>query len=103
LILILRRLLLFSASYQPRSSAYRCRKSGSTESKNFDRKASLKRFRKVVVDKKEVKAVIETKEPVKEPKEEKEAVVSEEKSSPKAEETPEEAITTQYQKLSELN
>jgi translation initiation factor IF-2 len=57
---------------------------------------------KVVVDKKEVKPVVETKEPVKEPvKEEKKVVVSEEKTAPKTDEAPaEEAITTQYQKLS---
>ncbi|SDZ87375.1 translation initiation factor IF-2 [Flavobacterium gillisiae] len=57
---------------------------------------------KVVVDKKEVKPVVETKEPVKEPvKEEKKVVVSEEKVAPKTDEAPvEEAITTQYQKLS---
>ena len=57
---------------------------------------------KVVADKKEVVAVVETKEPIKElVKEEKKAVVSEEKVAPKAEETQaEEAITTQYQKLS---
>jgi hypothetical protein len=41
--------------------AHRCRKSGSTESKNFDRKASKRKGSgKVVADKKEVKAVIET-------------------------------------------
>jgi translation initiation factor IF-2 len=57
---------------------------------------------KVAVDKKEVKPVVETKEPVKEPvKEEKKVVVSEEKATPKTDEAPvEEAITTQYQKLS---
>ncbi|CAM2810807.1 translation initiation factor IF-2 [Flavobacterium frigoris] len=57
---------------------------------------------KVVSDKKEVKAVVETKEPVKEPvKGDKKVVVSEEKAAPKTDEAPvEEAITTQYQKLS---
>ncbi|MEZ7497430.1 translation initiation factor IF-2 [Flavobacterium sp. Arc3] len=57
---------------------------------------------KVAVDKKEVKPVVETKEPVKEPvKEEKKVVVLEEKATPKTDEAPvEEAITTQYQKLS---
>ncbi|MEZ7505175.1 translation initiation factor IF-2 [Flavobacterium sp. Arc2] len=57
---------------------------------------------KVAVDKKEVKPVVETKEPVKGPvKEEKKVVVSEEKATPKTDEAPvEEAITTQYQKLS---
>jgi translation initiation factor IF-2 len=74
--------------------------SGSTESKNFDRKASCKRkgSGKVVADKKEVKAVIETKEPVKEPVKRKRSG-SEEKSS-KQRRPAEEAITTQYQKLS---
>jgi hypothetical protein len=50
-----------------------------------------------------VKAVIETKEPVKEPVKEERSGCSEEK-SPKAEETSaEEAITTQYQNCRELN
>jgi hypothetical protein len=76
---------------QPRSSAYRCRKSGSTERKNFDRKASCKRkgSGKVVADKKEVKAVIETKSRLK--SQEKEAVASEEK-SPKAGDPAEEGL-----------
>ena len=65
---------------------------------------------KVAVDKKEVKAVVDTKEAVKESvkvpakdlvKEDKKVVVSEEKVVAKTEEAPvEEAITTQYQKLS---
>ncbi|TDE06410.1 translation initiation factor IF-2 [Flavobacterium hiemivividum] len=61
---------------------------------------------KVVADKKEVKPVVETKEPakevVKEPvKEDKKVVVAEQKAAPKTDEAPvEEAITTQYQKLS---
>jgi translation initiation factor IF-2 len=69
---------------------------------------------KIVADKKEVKAVVETKEPSKEPikivvnepvkeavKEDKKVVVSEEKVATKMEEAAaEEAIATQYQKLS---
>ncbi|PKH66427.1 translation initiation factor IF-2 [Flavobacterium sp. ALD4] len=65
---------------------------------------------KVVADKKEVKAVVETKEPVKESvkepakepvREDKKVVVSEEKPAAKTEEAAaEEAIATQYQKLS---
>jgi translation initiation factor IF-2 len=65
---------------------------------------------KVVSDKKEVKTIVETKEPVKETvkepskepvKVDKKVVVAEENAAPKTDEAPvEEAITTQYQKLS---
>jgi translation initiation factor IF-2 len=57
---------------------------------------------KVVADKKDLKPVVEAKEPAKQAiKDDKKLVVSEEKTAPKADETPaEEAMTTQYQKLS---
>jgi translation initiation factor IF-2 len=58
---------------------------------------------KVVADKKEVKAVIETKEPVKEPVKRRRSGCSEEKKHSKEETPAEEAITTQYQNCRELN
>jgi translation initiation factor IF-2 len=78
--------------------------SGSTESKTRQ-KSQLKRkgSGKVVADKKEVKAVIETKEPVKEPVKERKRLLFRRKELKSRGDPAEEAITTQYQNCRELN